>query len=231
MKAMKTKLVRPSKRTKPVSSAKRCKPCPKINTQSWNVYSQNSLVCSIACNNSPLRMVRCHCTCFSGNTLHRTTLEHKDRGSISNHVREPRWKWASLSMRRNALHFCAFRAPSSPYVQSAYQWYHPRYEIVVIHWNWTEKVARVNGSCRPVTGLLLVNEQRTAFNVAWTTYSLVQWNWLSGVTGCTWISCIQRRQRSNFTAPGCMWFTATTCHQRPLFHARAVKSIQKVLCE
>ena len=34
-------------------------------------------------------------------------------------------------------------------------------------------------------------------------YSLVQWNWFSGVTGCTWNSCIQWRQRTNFTAPGC----------------------------
>ena len=34
-------------------------------------------------------------------------------------------------------------------------------------------------------------------------YSLVQWNWFSDVTGCTWISCIQWRQRTHFTAPGC----------------------------
>ena len=35
------------------------------------------------------------------------------------------------------------------------------------------------------------------------TYSLVQWNWFSGITGCTWNSCIQWRQRTNFTALGC----------------------------
>ena len=34
-------------------------------------------------------------------------------------------------------------------------------------------------------------------------YSLVQWNWFSDVTGCTWVTCIQWRQRTNFTAPGC----------------------------
>ena len=36
-------------------------------------------------------------------------------------------------------------------------------------------------------------------------YSLVQWNWLSAaaVTGCTWVTCIQWRQRTDFTAPGC----------------------------
>ena len=34
-------------------------------------------------------------------------------------------------------------------------------------------------------------------------YILVQWTWFSGVTGCTWISCIRWRQRTNFTAPGC----------------------------
>ena len=33
-------------------------------------------------------------------------------------------------------------------------------------------------------------------------YSPVQWNWFSGVTGCTWISCIPWRQRTNFTTPG-----------------------------
>ena len=33
-----------------------------------------------------------------------------------------------------------------------------------------------------------------------TKYSLVQWNWFSAVTGCTWLTCIQR---INFTAPGC----------------------------
>ena len=30
-------------------------------------------------------------------------------------------------------------------------------------------------------------------------YSLVQWNWFSMVTGCTWVTCIQWRQRANFT--------------------------------
>ena len=35
-------------------------------------------------------------------------------------------------------------------------------------------------------------------------YSLVQWNWFSHVTGCTWISYIQWRQIANFTAPGCI---------------------------
>ena len=34
-------------------------------------------------------------------------------------------------------------------------------------------------------------------------YSLVQWNWFSDITGCTWVTCIQWRQRTNFTAPGC----------------------------
>ena len=33
-------------------------------------------------------------------------------------------------------------------------------------------------------------------------YSLMQWNWFSGVTGCTWISCIQWRQSTNLTASG-----------------------------
>ena len=36
-------------------------------------------------------------------------------------------------------------------------------------------------------------------------YSLVQWTWfqVSDITWCNWISCIQWRQRTNFTAPGC----------------------------
>ena len=33
--------------------------------------------------------------------------------------------------------------------------------------------------------------------------SLVEWNWLSDVTGCTWITCIRWFQRAHFTAPGC----------------------------
>ena len=28
-------------------------------------------------------------------------------------------------------------------------------------------------------------------------YSLVQWNWFSGVNGCTWVTCIQERQQTN----------------------------------
>ena len=35
------------------------------------------------------------------------------------------------------------------------------------------------------------------------TNSLGQWNWFSDVTGGTWISYIQWRKRTNFTAPGC----------------------------
>ena len=35
-------------------------------------------------------------------------------------------------------------------------------------------------------------------------YSLVQWNWFSDVTGCTWVTCIQWCQRTNFIAPGCI---------------------------
>ena len=38
----------------------------------------------------------------------------------------------------------------------------------------------------------------------WRTYSLVQWNWFSDITGCTWISWVRWCQRTNFTAPGCM---------------------------
>ena len=41
-------------------------------------------------------------------------------------------------------------------------------------------------------------------------YSLVLWNWFSDVTGCTWITCIQWGQRTDFTAPGCtlsLWFS------------------------
>ena len=34
-------------------------------------------------------------------------------------------------------------------------------------------------------------------------YSLVQWNWFSDVTWCTRDTCIQWRQRTNFTALGC----------------------------
>ena len=45
-------------------------------------------------------------------------------------------------------------------------------------------------------------------------YSLVQWNWFSDDTVCTWISCIQWRQRTNFTAPGCM---CTNIHKLILF--------------
>ena len=38
----------------------------------------------------------------------------------------------------------------------------------------------------------------------WYTYSLVQWNWFSAVTGCTWVTCIQWCQRTNSTSPGCI---------------------------
>ena len=41
-------------------------------------------------------------------------------------------------------------------------------------------------------------------------YSLVQWNWFSDVTGCTWVTCIQWRQRTNFTAPSCIWYTSAS---------------------
>ena len=36
-------------------------------------------------------------------------------------------------------------------------------------------------------------------------YSLVQWNWFSDVTGCTRVTCVQWRPRTNinFTALGC----------------------------
>ena len=40
---------------------------------------------------------------------------------------------------------------------------------------------------------------------ALTAYSLVQWNWFSDVTWCTWATCIQWRQRTNFTAPDCTY--------------------------
>ena len=43
-----------------------------------------------------------------------------------------------------------------------------------------------------------------AFDAMKNIYSLVQWNWFSGMTGCTWISRIQWCQRTNFTAPGCI---------------------------
>ena len=42
-------------------------------------------------------------------------------------------------------------------------------------------------------------------------YSLVQWNWFSNATGCTRISCIQWRQRTNFTAPGCTYDLQMIC--------------------
>ena len=42
-------------------------------------------------------------------------------------------------------------------------------------------------------------------------YSLVQWNWFSGVTACTWTSCVQWRQTANFIAPGCMRTPAYAC--------------------
>ena len=35
-------------------------------------------------------------------------------------------------------------------------------------------------------------------------YSLVQWNWFSDVAWSMKIRCIQWRQRTNFTAPGCI---------------------------
>ena len=50
---------------------------------------------------------------------------------------------------------------------------------------------------QPVLG---VNSSKEHFC---TKYSLVQWNWFSDVTWCTWVACIQWRLRTNFTAPGC----------------------------
>ena len=41
--------------------------------------------------------------------------------------------------------------------------------------------------------------------VSCTEYSLVQWNWFSDVTACTWLTCNKWRQRAIFTAPGCTW--------------------------
>ena len=55
-------------------------------------------------------------------------------------------------------------------------------------------------------------------------YSLVQWNWFIGVTGCTWVTSVRWRQRTNFTAPGCMTFAALHVEQhaevqpRPRLH-------------
>ena len=49
-------------------------------------------------------------------------------------------------------------------------------------------------------------------------YSLVQWNWLSDITGCMKFRCIQWCQRTNFTAPGCNytciwpWISLHTTH-------------------
>ena len=42
--------------------------------------------------------------------------------------------------------------------------------------------------------------------VPWSSWEcrLVQWNWFFDVTECTRVSCIQWRQRTNFTAPGCI---------------------------
>ena len=41
----------------------------------------------------------------------------------------------------------------------------------------------------------------------WTVlYSLVQWNWFSDVTGCMKLRCIHWRQRTDYTAPGCVEF-------------------------
>ena len=34
-------------------------------------------------------------------------------------------------------------------------------------------------------------------------HSLVQWNWFSDVTGCTWVTCIKWRQKTDFTARCC----------------------------
>ena len=34
-------------------------------------------------------------------------------------------------------------------------------------------------------------------------YSVVQWNWFSVVTGCTWVACISDVREPIFTAPGC----------------------------
>ena len=42
-------------------------------------------------------------------------------------------------------------------------------------------------------------------------YSLEQWNWFSDVTGCTWVTCIQWRQRTSFTAPGCTYVCVWVC--------------------
>ena len=37
-------------------------------------------------------------------------------------------------------------------------------------------------------------------------YSLVQWDWFSGITRCTWVTCSQCSQRTSFTAPDCTFF-------------------------
>ena len=79
----------------------------------------------------------------------------------------------SFSVFRNTLHFCAFRALSSPYLRSVY---HPRYETMKTPRNWTKKEVRVSWFCWPVARPFLVNEQHSAkplrpmSNVAWTTF-------------------------------------------------------------
>ena len=53
-------------------------------------------------------------------------------------------------------------------------------------------------------------------------YSLMQWNGLSDVTGCTWVVFIQWRQRIDFTAPGCSRAGACSCW--------TIKGKEQVVC-
>ena len=61
-------------------------------------------------------------------------------------------------------------------------------------------------------------------------YRMVQWDWFSEVTGCTWVTCIQWRQRTNFTAIGCSLLVRVTVlhwYGQNFFCHRFQKSIKR----
>ena len=76
----------------------------------------------------------------------------------------------------------------------------------VSHWGGEEKKCLL----RSVTES---KKYRPVCSIAqYVTYSLVQWNWFSDVTGRTWGTYTQWRQRTNFTAPGCTGYALCCVH-------------------
>ena len=113
-------------------------------------------------------------------------------------------------------HACFWEVSSRP---------HPKCRIIA------QSHSTPDMSCNVWTKWMLMSKRSCVVLAYSRMYSLVQWNWFSDVTGCTWISSIQWRQRTNFTAPGCkcriIYRHSTVCLWWQLVEAqRCIKRMQ-----